>query len=52
MKAIVVTEFGGPEVMRLVEVADPTPGPGQVVVRVRAAGVNPVDAYLRSNTYS
>jgi NADPH2:quinone reductase len=52
MKAIVVSEFGGPDVMRLVEVPDPTPGPGQVVVRIRAAGVNPVDAYVRTGTYA
>ena len=51
MKAIRVKEFGGPEVMRLEEVADPKPGGAQVVVRIRAAGVNPVDAYMRSGTY-
>jgi len=48
MKAIRVRETGGPEVMRLEELPDPVPGPGQVVVIVRAAGVNPVDAYIRS----
>src|SRR4029078_10032239 len=52
MKAIVVTEFGGPDVMRVAEVPDPSPGPGQVVVRIRAAGVNPVDAYVRTGTYA
>lgn len=52
MKAIRVDEFGGPEVMRLLEVADPQPGAGQVVVRVQAAGVNPVDAYIRSGGYA
>src|SRR5208337_414703 len=51
MKAIRVKEFGGPEVMQLEEVADPKPGGGQVVVRVRAAGVNPVDAYMRAGIY-
>ena len=51
MKAIRVHEFGGPEVLRLEEVDDPRPGRGQVVVRVRAAGVNPVDTYIRSGTY-
>jgi NADPH:quinone reductase len=48
MKAIRVHETGGPEVMRLEEVPDPVPGPGQVVVRIGAAGVNPVDVYMRS----
>ncbi|GAB4314527.1 MAG: NAD(P)H-quinone oxidoreductase [Candidatus Sumerlaeia bacterium] len=48
MKTILVTEYGGPEVMRLVEAPDPQPAAGQVVVRMRAVGVNPVDTYLRS----
>jgi NADPH:quinone reductase len=52
VKAIRVHEFGGPELMRLEEVPDPTPGAGEVVVRVRAAGVNPVDTYIRSGTYA
>jgi len=52
VKAIRVRQFGGPEVMRLEEVPDLRPGPGQVVVRVRAAGVNPVDTYIRSGTYA
>lgn len=51
MKAIRVHEFGAPEVMRLEEVADLVAGAGQVLVRVKAAGVNPVDAYIRSGTY-
>ena len=48
MKAIVVRGFGGPEVMRLEEWPNPVPGPGQVLVRIHAAGVNPVDHYIRS----
>lgn len=52
MKAVRVREFGAPEVMRVEEVADLQPGPGQVVVRVKAAGVNPVDAYIRTGTYA
>jgi NADPH:quinone reductase len=51
MKAIRVKEFGGPEVLKLEEVPDPKPGDGQVVVRLRAIGVNPVDVYMRSGTY-
>ncbi len=51
MKAIRVHEFGGPEVLRLEEVADPQAGARQVVVRVAAAGVNPVEVYIRSGTY-
>src|ERR1700691_3188093 len=51
MKAIRVKEFGGPEVMRLEEIPDPKPSGAQVVVRSRAAGVNPVDAYIRSGVY-
>lgn len=47
MKAIKVYEFGTPEVMHLEEVPDLIPEPGQVVMRVRAAGVNPLDTYIR-----
>jgi NADPH:quinone reductase len=52
MKAIRVHEFGDPYVMRLEEVPDPKPGPGQVVVRVYAVGVNPVETYIRAGLYS
>lgn len=52
MKAIRVHQFGGPEVMKLDEVADLRPAADEVVVRVKAAGVNPVDAYVRSGTYA
>lgn len=52
MKAIVVHEFGGPEVMKLEEVAKPSPGPGQLLIRIGAAGVNPADAYMRSGNYA
>jgi NADPH2:quinone reductase len=51
MKAIRVHEFGGPEVMKLEEVPDLQPGPGQVVVKVHAIGVNPAESYMRTGTY-
>ncbi len=51
MKAIRVKEFGGPEVLKLEEVPDLKPGVGQVVVRLRAIGVNPVETYMRAGTY-
>ncbi len=51
MQAIRVHGFGGPEVMGLEEAPDLEPGPGQVVVRVKAIGVNPVDTYIRAGSY-
>jgi NADPH2:quinone reductase len=51
MKAIRVQQFGEPDVMQPEEVPTPQPGPGQVLVRIKAAGVNPVDAYIRAGTY-
>ena len=52
MKAIRVYEFGGPEKLKLEDVPDLRPGPGEVLVRIHAAGVNPVDTYIRSGTHS
>src|SRR5688572_9922712 len=52
MRAIVVREFGGPEVMKVEDVPSPSPGAGQILIRVRAVGVNPVDSYIRSGTYA
>jgi NADPH2:quinone reductase len=52
MRAIVVKEFGAPEVMQVEEVPDAIPGPGQVLIRVHAVGVNPVEAYIRAGTYA
>lgn len=48
MRAAVVTRLGGPEVLQVVEVPDPVPGPGQVLVRIRAACVNPADVATRT----
>jgi NADPH:quinone reductase-like Zn-dependent oxidoreductase len=48
MQAIQYTQFGGPEVLELVELPDPEPGPGQIRVGVRATGVNPIDWKVRS----
>ena len=52
MKAIRVHEFGGPEVLKLEEVATPKPSAGEVLVRIHAAGVNPYDTYMRAGTYA
>ena len=52
MKAIRVHEFGGPEVLRLEDAPDLIPAADQVLVRIRAAGVNPVDAYIRTGSYA
>ena len=49
MRAMVIPRFGGPEVFEEREVANPQPGPGQLLVRVRASGTNPVDAKLRQD---
>jgi len=51
MKAIRVGAFGGPEVLKLEDVPDPRPGPDEVLVRVKAAGVNPFDTYMRAGAY-
>lgn len=51
MKRVVVEKYGGPEVLRVVETDDPRPGPGEVCVRVLAAGVSVTDAQLRAGTY-
>jgi NADPH2:quinone reductase len=52
MKAIVVHEFGAPEVMKLEDFPTPKAGAGQAVVRIHAAGVNPFDTYMRNGTYA
>ncbi len=52
MKAILVREHGGPEVLKLEDLPDPKPNADQVVVRLKAIGVNPVDVYIRSGAYA
>jgi NADPH2:quinone reductase len=52
MKAIVIRAFGAPDVMKLETVPDPSPGSGQLVIRVGAVGVNPVDTYIRAGAYA
>ncbi|MBA2472027.1 MAG: quinone oxidoreductase [Pseudonocardiales bacterium] len=51
MRAIQITETGGPDVLRLAELPDPEPGPGQLLVELAAAGVNYIDTYQRSGAY-
>ena len=52
MKAVLVKAFGGPEVLTVADVADPVAGAGQVLVRIQAAGVNPVETYIRAGKYA
>ena len=52
MKAIRVHEFGGPEKLKLEQVADLKPGASQVLVKIKAVGVNPVETYIRTGTYA
>ena len=51
MKAVVIRAYGGPEELKLEELPDPTPGPGEVLVRVAATSVNPFDWKLRAGAY-
>ena len=52
MKAIIVREFGAPEVLKLEDRADLQPSENQILVRIKAAGVNPVDAYIRGGQHA
>ncbi len=52
MKAIRIHEFGGPDVLRLEDLPTPQPGPGEVLIRVRASSVNPVDYKIRNGGYA
>src|ERR1700734_2465360 len=51
MRAIQMTEFGGPEVLKLAELPVPEPGPGEVLIRVSRAGLNFADTHTRTNSY-
>jgi NADPH2:quinone reductase len=51
MKAIVVEQTGGPDVLRLKDVPSPEPGPGQALIRIAAAGINYIDTYHRTGLY-
>jgi NADPH:quinone reductase len=51
MRAIQMTEFGGPEVLKLVELPIPDPGPEEVLIRVTRAGINFADTHMRTNSY-
>ena len=51
MQAIQILKTGGPEVLTLTTLPDPTPGPGQVLIRIEASGVNFIDTYFREGRY-
>ena len=51
MQAVEFTSRGGPEVLRLVEVERPSPGPGHVLIKTAASGLNYSDLMIRNNTY-
>ncbi|MEM7060758.1 MAG: NADPH:quinone reductase [Pseudomonadota bacterium] len=52
MKAIQAHAFGGPDQLQLDDVADPVPGPGEVLIDIKAAGVNPADTYMLGGAYA
>jgi NADPH:quinone reductase-like Zn-dependent oxidoreductase len=51
MRAIQITEFGGPEVLREADIPRPEPGPADVLIEVSRAGINFADTHNRANTY-
>ena len=52
MKAILAHEFGGPEVLKYEDTSDPVAGQGEVVIDIKAAGINPADTYMRGGAYA
>ena len=52
MQAIQILQHGGPEVLQFIDLPTPTPGPGQALIRIEAAGVNFIDTYLREGRYA
>lgn len=52
MRSILVSRFGGPEVLEVATRPDPTPAGGEILIEVHSAGVNPVDTYIRSGAYA
>lgn len=52
MKAVAINAFGGKEELKLLEVDVPEPGPGQVLIRIAASGVNPVDVLIRQGVFA
>ncbi|NNF79163.1 MAG: quinone oxidoreductase [Rhizobiales bacterium] len=51
MKAVVISEYGGPEVLKLSDAATPSPGPSEVLVKLAFAGINFIDVYMRNGLY-
>ena len=51
MKAILITVYGGPEVLSVTELPDPVPAAGEVLIRVRAFGLNHAETYMRSGAW-
>ena len=50
MRAAVIREFGAPDIFRIEDVATPRPGPGNVLIKILAAGVNRFDQYIRESS--